>query len=142
RAFWSEYQNAPLPLVDPDPGDLVADVLAARVNRVPRGTCPAGSTRLTAFVDVHGAEYLLYWMVVAWREGFGGAIVDYGTWPPQRRPYFGHADANPTLAQATGISSVEGAVYAGLTALTALLLPRDWPLEGGGALRVGQALVD
>src|SRR5262249_45348078 len=77
RAFWSEYQNAPLPLVDPDPGDLVADALAARVNRVPRGTCPAGSTRLTAFVDVHGAEYLLYWMVCAWREGFGGAVVDY-----------------------------------------------------------------
>jgi Terminase large subunit gpA, endonuclease domain len=140
-AFMAERQNDPLPLIAAEAGELKADEVAARVNRCPRSTCPAGSTRLTAFIDIQ--QDLLFWVVAAWSEGFGGCVVDYGTFPDQRRPYFGLRDANPTLAQATKVTSLEGSIYAGLGALAGQLLGREWPLAaGGGALRVEKCLID
>lgn len=140
RAFWSEYMNQPLPLVEPEPGELRADEVAARLNRTPRGTVPPGMSRLTAFVDVQGD--LLYWAVCAWREDFGGSLVAWGAWPDQRKGYFVLRDANPTLSQATGVLSVEGAIYAGLGRLADDLLGREWPQEGGGFLKVEKLLID
>lgn len=140
RAFFSEYQNSPLPLVAPEPGELKADEVAARLNRTPRGVAPPGSTRLTAMVDVQ--QNALYYAVCAWKEDFGGSLIDWGCWPPQRRAYFAYADVRPTLGEATGVTSVEGAIYAGLTALADQLLSRGWDLEGGGQLRIEKLLVD
>jgi hypothetical protein len=138
-AFMAEYQNSPLPLVPDGPGDLKPDAVAARLNRCPRYHVPPGCTRLTAFIDVQ--KDLLYYAVCGWTEGFGGAVLDYGAWPDQGRPYFALADANPTLSRATGIEEMRGALYAGLTALSARLLGREWPVQdsAGSALRPPQA---
>lgn len=139
-AFFSEYQNDPLPLIPPLPGELTAGDIAARLNHHARGMAPAGSTRLTGFVDVQ--QDLLWWAVCAWEESFTGAIVDYGAWPRQQRDYFTLADARPTLTEATGIGSLEGSIFAGLTQLALHLLGRDWTVDGGGLLRVERCLVD
>src|SRR5262249_4299059 len=134
RAFWSEYMNQPLPLTPPASGELKADDVAARLNRCPRGTAPLGSTRLTGLIDLQ--QGLLWWLVCAWREDFGGAVADYGAWPDQRRPYYTLADARPTVAAATGVSSLEGSLYAALTALAEQLCGREWPVAGAGSLRL------
>jgi hypothetical protein len=140
RAFFSEYQNDPLPLVAPLTGELVADEVAARCNRFARGTAPGWAQRLTAFIDVQGE--LLYWVACAWGEGFSGAVLDYGAWPDQRRDYYTLRQANPTLAAATGVTSLEGSLHAGLGRLTAELLGREWPVEGAPGLRIERCLVD
>lgn len=140
RAFFSEYQNDPLPLTPPSPGDLTADQIAGRVNRVPRGVSPIDCTRLTAFIDVQ--QDLLFWCVCAWADGFTGAVVDYGTYPDQRRSYFSLREALPTLSQATGVGSLEGSLFAGLSTLTQSLLGRDWRSQSGGPLRVERLLID
>jgi hypothetical protein len=140
RAFWSEYMNQPFSLTPPVAGELQADQVAARLNRCPRGVAPAGTTRLTAFVDVQ--KDLLWWLICGWTEQFGGGVVDYGAYPDQNRPYFTLTDARPTLTAATGIGSLEGSLYEGLTRLAAQILGREWAVEGGGSLRVERCLVD
>jgi hypothetical protein len=139
-AFFSEYQNDPLPTAGSEAPQLQADDVAARVTREPRGVVPPGTTTLTGFVDV--GQDLLYWCVCAWADGFTGSVVDYGTWPDQRRDYFRASEARPTLAQAVGIASLEGSLYAALGRLCEDLLGREWPQAGGAGLRVGRLLVD
>lgn len=140
RAFFSEYQNRPLPLDAGAVAELKADEVAGRLNRHARGTVPAWASKLTAFVDVQ--QDLLYWAVCGWQDGFGGAVVDYGSWPDQRREYWTLADARPTLSDATGVGSLEGSLWAGLTKLAEQLLGRAWPTAGGASLRVERCLVD
>jgi hypothetical protein len=140
RAFFSEYQNDPLPDVDPLPGELTADEISARVNQHARRLVPARSSRLTAFIDV--SQDLLWYAVCAWEEGFTGAVIDFGAWPDQKRPYFALRDANPTIQQATKIGSLEGSLYAAMTALCEQILTPDWHTDTGGTLRVEKCLID
>jgi hypothetical protein len=136
----AEYQNDPPPLVAVDARVLTADQIAAKVNRHAKGVVPGGLTRLTAGVDLQ--QDLLYWCVCGWADDFTGSVVAYGTFPEQGLAYFSAKDARPTLAHAVGIASLEGSLFAGLTRLADQVLGREWPLDGGGGLRVERALVD
>lgn len=139
--FAAECQNDPLPLVREEADALTPDAVAARVNRHARGVVPGGLARLTAFVDVQAD--LLYYAVCAWADDATGAVVAYGTYPEQRKPYFTLRDADPTLARAVGTSSLEGGLFAGLERLAALVLGAEYPVDGGaGVLKVERCLVD
>lgn len=139
-AFMAEYQNEPMPLVAPDPDEVTPDQIACRINRLPRGVCPAGSSRLTAFVDVQ--QDALFYVICAWETDFTGAVIDYGVFPEQKSNYFTARTLSPTLATATGIKVMEGWLFAGLEATARLLLERDWQVDGGGSLRIEKCLVD
>jgi phage terminase large subunit GpA-like protein len=118
------------------------DLTAEQVQRngLPRYVVPLWATRLTAFVDVQGA--LLYYLVAAWRDDFTGAVIDYGTFPDQRRPYFSLHDARPALADVTGVAGLEPQLYAGLTMLARDLLGRSWEGEHGARFRIERLCVD
>lgn len=142
EAFASEFQNEPL---RPDLGDapqLQPPAVAARVNGVPRGVVPEWGQLLTAAVDVH--DGLLFWMLCAWSADYAaGAIIDAGAFPRQRRRDFTLRKASPTLQQAMPGTGPEGAIRAGLDAVAAMLLDRDWPrIDGGEAMRVDRCLID
>jgi hypothetical protein len=139
-AFFAEYQNEPLLEEVAGDDELTADQIAGKFNRRGRGEVPIGCGRLTAFVDVQGS--LLFWVACGWEDDFTGYVLDYGTWPDQRRPYFTLREANPTLAVATGAAGIEGAIYQGLEKLTAALLGRDWPRDDGAVLRIERCLID
>ena len=66
------------------------------------------------FIDVQAT--LLFYVVAAWEDDFTGYVVDYGTFPDQKRPYFTLRDARHTLAVVTKASGLEGSIYAGLEA--------------------------
>jgi hypothetical protein len=138
-SFMSEYQNDPLPLLE-ETQKLTPDQIAAKVNRQARYFSPIGCTIVTAFIDVQGA--LLYYLVAGWEDNFTGYILDYGTWPDQERAYFSLASANRTLAKATGHSSREGNIYAGLEKLAAEIVAKNWPREDNSILRVERCLID
>lgn len=142
--FAAEYQNQPLkPQANED--ELTVAQVLDRANGMARGLIPVWATRLTAFVDVH--DHLHYWMVVAWEDNFTGQIIDYGTCPQQRRPYFTLREANPRLESLTASTGRDAAgreahVRAGLDQASALLLGNEWHSEGGATMRIARSLVD
>jgi hypothetical protein len=139
-AFFAEYQNEPLPEVQAQEDELTADQIAAKLNRMARGVVPIGCHHVTMFVDVQAT--LLFFVVAAWEDDFTGYLLDYGTFPDQRRPYFTLRDARQTLTVVTNASGLEGAIYAGLDQLTRAFLSRDWRRDDGAALRIERCLID
>lgn len=141
EAFFAEYQNEPLAeQLAGGEEQLTADHVAARLNGHQRGQAPAGTVRLTAFVDVQ--QKALFYVVCAWEEDFTGHVIDYGTEPDQKSQHFSLREIRYTLAVASPRAGIEGAIYAGLERFAQRVLAVDWPVEGGGALRVERCLVD
>jgi len=138
EAFFAEYQNEPVTEQDDDEA-LTPDQVAERFNGRPRKQVPVSATCLTAFIDVH--DRLLYYVVCAWEENFTGYLIDYGTFPDQKRLQFTLRDAKRTLAGQCPHAGVEGAVQAGLEQLAGDLLTRDWP-QGEGSARIERLLID
>ena len=138
-AFWAEYQNEPLP--DEVEGEsLSADTIAAKTNGMKRSEVPVGVNHLTMFVDVQGN--LLFWMLCGWEDDFTGYVLDYGEYPDQKRPYFTLRDARRTLMGVHKGTGQEGAIYAGLEALTAERLTRKFRRDDGAEMTVERCLID
>ena len=139
-AFFAEYQNEPLPADTGETEDLTAEQIAAKFNRLERGTVPIGGNHLTMFIDVQAN--LLFFVVAAWEADFTGYVIDYGAWPDQQRPYFTLRDARQTLSTVTKSAGLEGSIYAGLEAVTERYLSREWKRDDGAMLRIDRCLVD
>jgi len=139
-AFFAEYQNEPLPEKTADDDLLTADQIAAKTHGLDRAVIPLGCNHLTVFIDVQ--QKLLFFVVCAWEDDFTGYVVDYGTYPDQRRPYFTLRDATRTLSVAAKGTGLEGAIYAGLETLTNDLITRRWRRDDGAELRIDRCLID
>ena len=139
-AFFAEYQNEPLPEDTADEDELTADQVVDKINRMQCGAVPIGCNHLTMFIDVQAS--LLFFVVAAWEDDFTGYVVDYGTFPDQKRPYFTLRDARHTLAAATKASGLEGTIYAGLEKLTSECLGREWRRDDGAMIRIERCLID
>lgn len=139
NVFWAEFQNEPQE-INAAPDRLTSDQIIARVNRHKRGVIPVQYPTLAAFIDVQLT--CLPWMVVAWGEGFGGAVPDYGLFPDPARVYWTVREVTRTLARRFPGTGKEGSIYAGLEALTGEILGREWPVDSGGVARVKLCLVD
>lgn len=137
-AFLAEYQNDPPQ--DQATADLLAqDQICAKQNGYDRGLVPRDVTQLSACIDVQGK--MLWWAVVGWCANFTGYVLDYGGWPKQRRTYYTLADANPTIPdQCPG--GLEASIHSALTQLVGELCGREWPVDGGGTLKIGRCLID
>ena len=84
-----------------------------------------------------------YWCMCEWEEDFTGYVVDYGTFPDQRRAWFTLENAPRTLGRTFPGAGTDGAIQAGLEALVRESLAREWPRAGrGGVLRIEKCLVD
>jgi hypothetical protein len=97
-AFFAEYQNEPLLDTSNETEDLTADHIAAKLNGLGRGDIPTKAQFVTAFIDVQ--QKALFWVVCAWEENFTGYVIDYGTYPDQKRSYFTLRDLQHTLSAA------------------------------------------
>ena len=139
-AFFAEYQNEPLPESETTGDELTAEQIAAKVNRLRRAAIPTGCNHLTMFIDIQAT--LLFYVVVGWEDDFTGYIVDYGSYPDQKRQYFTLRDAKTTLAIAAKGTGLEGSIYAGLEALTKKTLDREWQRDDGAAMRIERCLID
>ena len=139
-AFYAEYQNDPLPAEQVGDDLLTADQIAAKTNGIKRSEIPIACNHLTMFIDVQ--QNLLFYCVCAWDDEFTGSVLDYGTYPDQQRPYFTLRDSRRTLGLAEPGTGLEGAIYAGLKALTDQCLSREWKRDDGAALRIERCLID
>ena len=139
-AFWSEYQNEPLPEDLGDENTLGADEIAKKTNGMKRGEVAIGCNHLTMFIDVQ--QKLLFYVVVAWEDDFTGHVIDYGAYPDQKRMFFTLRDARRTLAMQARGAGLEGSIYAGLEKLTDDFLAREWRRDDGAYVKIGRCLVD
>ncbi len=139
-AFFAEYQNEPLPAETVDADELTAEQIAGKLNRMKHCEVPIGCNHVTMFIDVQAN--LLFFVVTAWEEDFTGYVIDYGTFPDQKRAYFTLRDARLILSAATKASGLEGAIYAGLERLTKEYFDREWRRDDGAMLRIERCLID
>lgn len=138
-AFWAEYQNEPL-LLDARASDMLSEQIAERVNHIRRWQVPTQANRLTAFIDVQ--KKCLFYMVVAWADDFSGYIIDYGTYPDQKRAYFTLQEIKITLAMQAKGNGLEGSIFAGLKVLGEQILLRGWNRDDGAQLQIERCLID
>jgi len=138
QAFSAEYQNEP---IVPDQTDqiLTVEQVLSKTNGHARGAVPPNATTVTMFVDLH--KDVLYYAVCAWEEHFTGYVIDYGTFPDQKRPYFTLLESPYKLGDTYPGAGVDGAIGSGLEALVKDYLGRDW-MCGTGRMRIDRLLVD
>ena len=139
-AFWAEYQNDPLPEDLGTEEQLTVDGVANKLNGHSSKCVPVSANHLTMFIDVQ--KSLLFYVVCAWDDDFTGYVIDYGTWPDQRRRYFALSDANPTLQQKFPHAGLEGCLYGGLKSLTEDYLSREFTRDDGAAMKIERCLID
>ena len=140
-AFKSEYQNE-AENEDVKAETLDAQALAAKCNALSQGTAPDYAARAAAYIDVH--KDLLYYVVLCFADDFTASVVDYGTYPKQKKRVFKLSSASPTLSDIFKNAGLEGALYAGLSALVDDLAGAEYPREGTEAapLTIEKILVD
>jgi hypothetical protein len=138
-AFFAEYQNEPI--VDAIGEEMLgANAIASKTNGHPRNVIPQACNHLTMFIDVQ--QKVLFWMLCGWEENFTGYIVDYGTWPEQRRAYYTLRDIRSTISRAAPGAGLEGQIYAGLDKLTAEKLSLPYRRDDGAEMRIDRCLID
>lgn len=139
EAFASEYQNQPLE--EELSGEVYwgATEIARKVNGYNRREVPEDAQILTSFIDVQ--RRLLYWMVVAWADEFTGWVIDYGTFPEQRRKTFTARQVSTTLEKKYK-AKFEVALHQGLVEITGKLLGRTYERDDGSGARIGRMAID
>lgn len=140
-AFAAEGQNQPIEhdgvfgAKEIDPRQV-----EGRLNGHERYAVPPGCTRVTAFIDLGGGVH--WYAVCAWNEYFGGAVLDYGTWPRQSRQVFAANDVRPSLKDLFPAHTEEQRVYAGLEGLVPEIMGRTHHGPGKGEFKVERLIID
>lgn len=140
-AFMAEYQNDP-ERDDDELEKLSADDIVAKVNGLDRRRVADGREKITCHVDIH--DKLLYWTVCAWSQGFTGEIIDYGTWPKQKRRHFAMRTVRTTLLSTApdGCTDLDAAILHGMRCLTDELLTRVYLRADGAAMYIDMLGID
>jgi len=138
-AFFAEYQNEPVQEKEGQ-GQLTADEIAAKLNGHARAIVPLGCTELTMFIDVQ--QKALFWMLCGWETDFTGYVLDYGTWPEQKRLFFTLRDIRRTIQQQKPDAGIEGAIYYALERLTDERLSGFYRREDGLNMKIARCLID
>lgn len=139
QSFAAECQCQPI-RQSLDADQLDRDRLLSRVTELGPTVVPENTTLITAFVDLHRNCH--YWAVVAWSTGFGGTVLQYGTWPEQPDLYFSLTDVRNTLEKKYVGNTMESAVKLGLSDVLTQLMGRQWMTPDGRSLEVSLCLVD
>jgi len=142
KAFYAEYMNNP-------EGDktgrkilLTAAQVAGRLNHLPRGMVPMGFERITAMCDVQ--KRLLWYVVMAWKDDFTGAVIDYGWFPDQSSRSFNLNDLTRTLQEESGAheEDIDAAVSWGLKQFGEKVLDHTWQREDNAAMKIVRCHTD
>jgi hypothetical protein len=127
EGFMSEYQNEP---IRPGAGTVIveAKTIRSRLNGLERQIVPMETTAVTGFIDVH--DDLLYYSIVAWADDFTGYIIDYGTYPKQRRRLFNKSDKDLiTMKKGHESLQTKAIIQNGLVTLLKDLLSVNFQME-------------
>jgi hypothetical protein len=126
HAFAAEYQNEPLIQSNATLGRIKLESLdiMGRLSGLPYGVAPRGTQFITAGVDIQ--QRILYYLLTAWSEDFGGVVLDYGTYPKQHQPYFSGTNPPINLEALHPGMTLEPQVFRGLEELQGNVFNRKW----------------
>lgn len=145
-SFQAEYQNSPIRSSEAEIVLPEAREIQVRLSGVSRQTVPLECHKLTAMIDISGE--CLWWVVVAWGDGFSGSVIDYGVFPEQSRNYVTlstiRSKMTDVAAKALNVSSCgfESALLWSLESLCGQILDRPYQNENGTEFRVSRCLID
>ena len=130
-AFMSEFQQEPK-TVDLGDEQLTPAHTFAKLNNRPRFEVPLAANKVTAFVDVQ--KEALYYVVCAWTDDFSGQLLDYGTFPKQRRLHFESNALNPKLSEVFPRDGLEARLRKAFEIWAETVLGREYKREDGSVL--------
>lgn len=122
--FASECQNEPVR----ESGGLkilTVDEICKKQSSYERGQVPAECTVVVGMVDVH--PEILYWHEWAMAPGFNAYLIDYGTFPDQRRRHFNHKMLARSLRELFPGMDTAATINAGIDALLHGYENDHWP---------------
>jgi len=138
ETFWPEYQQQPF-VSDEENCRVNAGEVARRFTGIKRGIVPNTCNMLTAYCDVH--DEILFWMVCGWDSNFGGQVVEYGTWPDQRRQYFTQSKP-PVPLSSKYQGDTDSVIMQGVEAIINEIMRKVYYSEGGGKHQVTKMFID
>ena len=127
----AEYQNEPLSARADLPFNLNVENLLQKTNGVKRLAVPEYCEKLTTFIDVQ--NNVLFFMSVAWELTGRGHVIDYGTFPDQRRIHFSKQQIEKTLQKRFRTDNLNEAIYQG-SALSRNYYSRENTSDSTGAV--------
>lgn len=120
---------------------LTEDDLRAKLNTLPMGVVPRDCNRLTAFIDVQ--QEVLFWMVCAWNDKFGGAIIEYGCFPEQPVPIFEAGRVPRPLSKSYPTLEFKARLFAAIKMVIGTISNRSYKQQDAvGSLTISQGLID
>lgn len=137
--FATECQNEP-PKQAGEEDRLTAVEICERLSKFDRLRFPRECDHVSAYIDLQGS--LLYYVVAAWSQDFTGYVIDYGSFPDQRRRYYTLKDATRTLEAEFPGQPIESRWTLALENLTNILAGRAWERMDGTTLRLGKCIID
>lgn len=139
-SFAAEYQNEPLTQDTVEDVLMSVDEICSQLNGLKREIVPLECNHVTMFVDIQ--KSLLFYTVCAWSDNFTGAVIDYGTWPEQRRLRFTLQDAEPTIQDKFPKAGLEGQIYNSLEKFFNEMMPKKFCREDGAEMNIERAIID
>lgn len=139
-AFYAEYQNEPLSMDEDKDRRVDPKAIARKQSSLLRGEIPVDVEHLTCFIDVQKA--VLYWSIIGWETNGTGYVIDYNTWPRQKKRYFTSRTLRPTIQQKIPEISLEAQIYKALEHLDKELSLLKFHRDDGVELLLGKRLVD
>ena len=139
EVFFAEYQNQPMAREE-SVVKLKAQEVATRVNGHDRLIVPTWAHTVTAMIDVQ--QDALYYCVAAWGDGFGGAVIDYGTWPEQPTRNFTLKTVRRTIKDSTGEATLDSMLYKALGKLVGDLAGARYVGDDGSQHAISRLLID
>ncbi len=139
-AFWAEYQNEPLPDDEMSTDDMTPDIIMSRLSGLSAGVVPDNTNWLTAFCDVQQSS--LWWAVVAWSDKADATVIDYGTYPENRKHYFTLRDMKTALADKFPKAGLDAQIFSGLDKLCSAILRKRWRRTDGSEMTIDRMLID
>lgn len=137
ESFHSEYQQKPF---TPREAGLrsTSKMISAKLSGLPQFVIPKSCVAVTCGVDVH--KEILFFVVTAWEADMTGYVIDYGTWPDQKKSFFYQASPpRPLRLNYTGLGYDEdGILEAGIEAVLHFLRERNYVMQVGDRMEPRQ----
>ena len=128
--FFAEYQNEPLSN-DGEITFLNAKQITEKQHNYGRLEVPLEVQKITAFIDVQ--KELLFYTVVGWASDFSGFVLDYGTFPEQKRLNFVKAKIPVTLTSRYPKHTEKSRIYQALIDFHKTLAGTEFTRKNDGA---------
>jgi len=138
-AFFAEYQNDPMDEAGAGNLQLSARGVLGRQNGLKEGVLPSDTKALVAFIDVQQSS--LWYTVCAFGPDMSGAVVDYGTFPDQKKNYVTLRTMKLTMTDIFD-DDYNAACLESLDTLCEALIGKTWMTENGNVVPLTKIGID